>query len=173
MQGILRVTVLCGHFVKDADLIGKMDPFVVLEVGTIRERTKTKHDAGVSAIWNEEFVFVLTGQNEMFVKCYDEDPHSDEHIGEARVFLKQFQFGAAVEKDFPLTFQNSNKHAGVIALKIELDYRSDTRPEDHTGWAQPTQPQQVVKGPGYVPKGQFGGFNGFQPPSYSPQNPPF
>ncbi len=173
MEGNLRVKVRCAHFVKDADLIGKMDPFVVIEVGTQRERTSTKQEAGKAPIWNEEFFFILNGQTDMFIKCCDEDPHSVEDIGIARVFLKQLEFKVPVEKDIALTYPNSNKHSGILALTLELDRRSDYIPEEPGTWAQPVQNKAVVKGPGYVPKGQFSGPGGFQPPSYPPQYPPY
>ncbi len=152
MHGALSVKVVQAFFVKDADAFGEMDPFVVLSVGNCHSRTLTIQEAGISPTWNQDFKFILSGETDLRIRCYDEDTASDENIGEASLFLKQLELGVEFTKEIALHFENSTTHAGMITLKIRIDPEATEEPKNPgTSWA-PTP--QVIKGPGYVPRGK-------------------
>ena len=51
-----------------------MDPYIVIEYGSFKERTKTKSQAGQFPIWNEYIEFDLKSNiNRMRISCYDSD----------------------------------------------------------------------------------------------------
>ena len=51
-DGILRVEVIQGWIVKNTEVWGKMDPYVVMKYQKIKYRTRV-HDAGGSTpVWN-------------------------------------------------------------------------------------------------------------------------
>lgn len=56
------ISQLEAHFAKDADLIGKQDPYVVFELGSEKITTPAIKSGGMSCNWEESFT--LTGRNE-------------------------------------------------------------------------------------------------------------
>ena len=49
---MLKLTIKSGEFVKDADVIGKQDPFVRFEYKTKKVETDPLDNAGTTAEWN-------------------------------------------------------------------------------------------------------------------------
>lgn len=49
------MTVVDASFLKDADFIGKQDPFVAFKYRGMEIKTTVKDDAGKYAKWNEKF----------------------------------------------------------------------------------------------------------------------
>lgn len=54
---ILTLKVIEGKFLHDKDVIGKMDPYIVMEYGSQNKKTSVKNGAGKTPKWNEDFVF--------------------------------------------------------------------------------------------------------------------
>ena len=51
-----------------------MDPYITVEYGNIKKKTKTKSQAGKFPIWNESFEFNIGPQSEQVkVCCMDSD----------------------------------------------------------------------------------------------------
>ena len=59
-QGTLEVQVIEAKKLRDTDVFGKMDPYVVLTYGSSQFKTTVKNNAGRNAMWNERFdLYVL------------------------------------------------------------------------------------------------------------------
>ena len=52
---MLEVTIVKAKFYKDADAVGKQDPYISFMYNGKKVRTDTKDDAGKNADWNEKF----------------------------------------------------------------------------------------------------------------------
>ena len=52
---MLQVIVVRASFLKDADLIGKQDPYIQFLYNGKKVRTDVKDEAGKEAEWNEKF----------------------------------------------------------------------------------------------------------------------
>ena len=53
----MTLKVIEGKFLHDKDVIGKMDPYIVMEYGSQNKKTSVKNGAGKTPKWNEDFVF--------------------------------------------------------------------------------------------------------------------
>jgi hypothetical protein len=52
--GTLNISILEGSFIKDMDIFGDMDPYIIIEYKGLKYRTATKRDAGRFPQWTSE-----------------------------------------------------------------------------------------------------------------------
>lgn len=52
----LQITIIEAKFLKDADLVGKQDPYITFKYGRTLKKTSVAEDAGKHAIFNEKFL---------------------------------------------------------------------------------------------------------------------
>ena len=97
---LLRVTIICAKGLKDMDLRGGNDDYVIVRVnGEAEQRTGTLKNAGANPIWNngagETLEFPDVGPlRRIHVQCYDEDKLSaDDLIGECTLPLDEIVDG--------------------------------------------------------------------------------
>lgn len=68
---------------RDTEVIGKMDPYCVLTLGTEKHQTKHKNEAGKEVQWDETFTFLNTGgTNVLNVAVWDKDVTTSDLVGE-------------------------------------------------------------------------------------------
>ena len=89
--------VLEGKNLKNKDLFGKMDPYVVIRVGTESKRTSVVKNGGCNPVFNDTFTFnVIPGINQLELETYDKDFLSDDFIGSGRLPLDEvFRLGSS------------------------------------------------------------------------------
>ena len=83
---ILKLTVIEGKLFRDTELIGEMDPYLVLTDNYgVTCKTRVLDDAGKHAVWNEQLALrIKDGINALIkVQIFDEDLIKDTIIGEA------------------------------------------------------------------------------------------
>jgi len=120
LVGKLTLNVVAGKNLKDMELVGKMDPYVVLKCGKEEFKTKVQKKAGTNPTFNQSFIFNLEGKEDaLHVNVLDEDLVSDDHIGRADINLANL-----VKTDKPVAYQLVNKDdfkkvTGELILKVE------------------------------------------------------
>ncbi len=69
-----------AKFFRDTEMFGEMDPFVVIECLTQKERTKTLDGGGRNPKWkNEKFEFKIEKLTDKIkFSCFDEDSIVDD-----------------------------------------------------------------------------------------------
>ena len=84
--GNLAVRPQYGKFVKDIDLLSKMDPYVVFHVGEQHFQSHVCKSGGLEPVWNETLNIPINGQPELKVQVLDKDLITkDGLIGEAMI----------------------------------------------------------------------------------------
>ncbi|KAK7292025.1 hypothetical protein RIF29_07650 [Crotalaria pallida] len=125
--GVLEVKLVQAKELTNKDIIGKSDPYAVLYVRPIRDRTKTSKTINndLNPIWNEHFEFIVedVSTQHLVVKVYDsEGLGSSDLIGCAQIRLSELQPGKVKEvwlklvKD--LEIQRDNKNRGKVNLEL-------------------------------------------------------
>jgi Ca2+-dependent lipid-binding protein len=61
-----------------------------LQLGSQRQRTKTKSEAGKKPVWNETFRFNVQN-NDLKVTVMDEDTMKDDLVGEGDINVSKFR----------------------------------------------------------------------------------
>ncbi|GAU11903.1 hypothetical protein TSUD_195260 [Trifolium subterraneum] len=125
--GILEVKLVQAKDLTNKDIIGKSDPYAVLYVRPLRNRTKKSKTINndLNPIWNEHFEFIVedASTQHLFVKVYDDEGlQSSELIGCTDIKLSELQPGKVKDvwlklvKD--LEIQRDNKNRGQVHLEL-------------------------------------------------------
>ncbi|KAL6646514.1 hypothetical protein ACP70R_018122 [Stipagrostis hirtigluma subsp. patula] len=154
--GLLEVKLVEARDLKNKDLVGKSDPFAVLYIRPLREKTKRSKTINndLNPIWNEHYEFVVEdiSTQHLTVKIYDDEGlQPSEIIGCARVDLADLQPGKVKDlwldlvKD--LEIQRDTKPRGQVHLEL-LYYPYDRHEGDSNPFAgqiQLTSLEKVLK----------------------------
>ncbi|CAA3024815.1 synaptotagmin-5 [Olea europaea subsp. europaea] len=92
-QGNLTVTVLRANNLKNKELIGKSDPYVVVYIRPLF-KVKTKViDNNLNPVWNETFELIAEDKEtqSLIVEVFDEDVGQDERLGIAKLPLIELE----------------------------------------------------------------------------------
>ncbi|CAD6216916.1 unnamed protein product [Miscanthus lutarioriparius] len=125
--GVLEAKLVEARDLKNKDLVGKSDPFAVLYIRPLREKTKKSKTINndLNPIWNEHYEFVVEdiSTQHLTVKIYDDEGlQASEIIGCARVDLADLQPGKVKDlwldlvKD--LEIQRDKKPRGQVHLEL-------------------------------------------------------
>ncbi|XVF88301.1 hypothetical protein PTKIN_Ptkin19aG0039100 [Pterospermum kingtungense] len=125
--GILEVKLVQAKDLTNKDIIGKSDPYAVLFVRPLPDRTKKSKTINneLNPIWNEHYEFVIedaTTQH-LVVRIYDDEGvQASELIGCAQVHLRELEPGKVKDvwlnlvKD--LEIQRDTKYRGQVHLEL-------------------------------------------------------
>jgi Ca2+-dependent lipid-binding protein len=82
-----------AQLTRDIDAIGKMDPYIKIEVNNQIYKTDVCHNGGKNPKWDDSFSFPLGGDGSVKVSVWEKDTFSkDDLIGDAT--LNVFQLGS-------------------------------------------------------------------------------
>ncbi|CAI0415188.1 unnamed protein product [Linum tenue] len=126
-EGILDVKLVQAKELSNKDVIGKSDPFAVVFIRPLRDRTKTSKviNNQLNPVWNEHFEFVVedASTQHLTIRVFDDEGISAaELIGCAQVALKDLEPGKVKDvwlklvKD--LNIQRDNKYRGEVHLEL-------------------------------------------------------
>ncbi|KAI8804307.1 C2 domain-containing protein [Cladochytrium replicatum] len=89
VAGFLHVFVVSGANLKDSDLIGKSDPYVLFTLDHDKHssvRTSTKGGT-LDPVWNEELTILVNNHKKLHIQVFDDDPMKDDKIGSHEIDL--------------------------------------------------------------------------------------
>ncbi|OIV97731.1 hypothetical protein TanjilG_12488 [Lupinus angustifolius] len=125
--GTLDVKLVQAKDLANKDLIGKSDPFAVLFVRPLRDRTKTSKTINnqLNPVWNEHFEFTIedSSTQHLTIRIFDDEGiQAAQLIGCAQVPLKDLEPGKVkvvwlkLVKD--LEVRRDNKYRGEVHLEL-------------------------------------------------------
>lgn len=120
-SGKLRITLQETLNLEFGDGFVKLEPFVTLEMGSQKFRTRTQK-AGKNLKWNESFVFDLRNcapREPLQIKVFHEDLLANGKIGRLDIALSDL-FKSYDGKFFLVDFDNFKHIRGDIRLTYEL-----------------------------------------------------
>lgn len=80
--GTLSLKIVRGKLYRDTEFIGKMNPFVTVDIQGAHFKTKVQEHKGKHPEWKETFeIQVLSMKNEILITCIDEELISNDVIG--------------------------------------------------------------------------------------------
>jgi len=105
---------------KSTDVFTKMDPYLVITLGSQKEKTRTCKRGGKKPSWTDSFAFNLTGYEAMIdITCFDHDTFtSDDYIAECHVNLEELFHEKVGQRWFPMT-RKGGKDGGELLLDWE------------------------------------------------------
>ena len=112
----LTVAPIAATIAKDTDLVGKMDPYVTIEVAGKTERTKTVEAGGKTPRWAERFTFPCNQNDTITLRIYDDDVGPDDFIGELRLsVLEVLAQGGFINQTYPFASKNNS---GTLTVQV-------------------------------------------------------
>ncbi|KAK9286921.1 hypothetical protein L1049_015328 [Liquidambar formosana] len=118
IQGhLLEVTVVGCNKLKDTEWISRQDPYVCVEYGSTKVRTRTCTDGGKNPTFQEKFVFTLIeGLRELNIVVWNSNTVTyDDFIGNGKVLLQKVL--SQGYDDSPWTLQTkTGRYAGEVRL---------------------------------------------------------
>jgi len=116
----LNVELISAAGLKDTELIGKSDPYVVLSIGKTERKSKVAKDQPSTPAWNEEFTIpVLDTDTDLLVVIKNDDTLGrDEEMGRVVVPLSSIYGGSHSASTFPLELKG--KPHGEIVLSLSF-----------------------------------------------------
>lgn len=119
---LLKVKIIEARNIPNLDIIGKSDPYCMLQMSNSQQVYKTKYINNTSCpVWNEEFKFPVTRQasDVLVVVVKDKDTISaDDPIGKYQFSLASLTINQ--EKDEWVTLQSMCKYSNAGSLHVSL-----------------------------------------------------
>jgi len=101
----------------DTDTLGKMDPYLKIEVAGQTYQTVTHKNGGKAPKWNDSFTFAIQGEGSVKVSVWDKDSiGSDDLIGDATLNL--FQLGSIGNQVEWFDIFHKGEVAGKVAAQV-------------------------------------------------------
>ncbi|KAI3789278.1 hypothetical protein L2E82_02070 [Cichorium intybus] len=124
---LLEVTVVSCNKLKDTEWISRQDPYVCVEYGSNRSRTRTCTDGGKNPTFQEKFVYTLIeGLRELNVNVWNSNTvKHDDFIGSGKVQLAKALSQGFDDSSWPLQTK-TGRHAGEVRMIIH--YSSANKP---------------------------------------------
>ncbi|KAJ4833806.1 hypothetical protein Tsubulata_041730 [Turnera subulata] len=128
IQGLpLEVTVVCCSNLDDKEWISRQDPYVSVEYGHTKHRTKTCTDGGRNPSFQQKFCFTLIeGLNDLNIVVWNYHTlAADEHIGTARIQLYKVLSQGYDDSFWPLQ-SKTGRHSGDVRVILHYAYANTT-----------------------------------------------
>ncbi|XP_060205097.1 calcium-dependent lipid-binding protein-like [Lycium barbarum] len=125
-QGKLTVTVMRATNLKNQEMIGKSDPYVVVYIRPLfKFKTKTI-DNNLNPVWDETFELIAEDKEtqSLFLEVFDEDIGEDDRMGVTKLPLNELEAETPKEIElrllpkFDMLKVKDKKDRGTITIKI-------------------------------------------------------
>ncbi|CAM6099928.1 unnamed protein product [Calypogeia fissa] len=161
----VQVNVVGARHLTDKEWFSRQDPYVIIEYGNNRFRTRTDTDGGKNPTFNEKFTIpLIEGLRELNVLVYNSNTLTmDDLIGSARVLLEKVLSSGYDDTSWSLKSKHG-KSAGEVNLILHYANASSGKV------GKPDKMQNM----GYPPSGYppaHGGPGGYPPSGYPPSAP--
>uniref|UniRef100_A0A7S0RWS8 C2 domain-containing protein n=1 Tax=Chlamydomonas leiostraca TaxID=1034604 RepID=A0A7S0RWS8_9CHLO len=161
--GVCTLVIEYAQNLKDKDLLGKQDPYVIVQCGHQTVRTRTATDGGKNPVWNETFKLSVINENDINFTIKDDDVGVDDVIGTTRLGLAACRERGS-DRQALAVFSKSGKQHGSLHLSATFTPNQPGAAAYHGGsapaYAAPSAP------PAYPPpaSGAPPGYPGYPPP---------
>ena len=115
-NGTLSLTIVEARLDRDTEMVGKMDPYVVIHNRFQKVRTVTQEEAGKEPVWNETVdLDVKYIGDDIKIWVMDENVTDSDIVGEASVKLSALCVNGGLDDWWTITYKG--KKAGSLHLK--------------------------------------------------------
>ena len=116
----IQVQPISASLIRDTEVLGEMDPYVICTFMGKVSRSKTHLKGGKEPLWNDNFLYTAKGLKEFVkVEVWDEDMLKDDLIGTGFLNLMEAvnnqKKGINVHK---VRIEYNNQVSGVVKFKV-------------------------------------------------------
>eukprot|EP00993_Chasmostoma_nieuportense_P002957 NODE_3709_length_916_cov_70.647655_g3557_i0.p1 GENE.NODE_3709_length_916_cov_70.647655_g3557_i0~~NODE_3709_length_916_cov_70.647655_g3557_i0.p1 ORF type:complete len:284 (+),score=67.47 NODE_3709_length_916_cov_70.647655_g3557_i0:58-852(+) len=126
--GTLRIKVLQATGLKDTDIMGLPDPYVLLKLGDEKKKTTIKNST-TDPIWNEEFYFSSASADQLLhIEIFDKDIVGKDSMGKATVPLSGLKQDTGSELTVPLTNKKGLRLGHLVLQLYPMGFGHSSQP---------------------------------------------
>ena len=119
MQGTFVIKARSAKLTHDTELMGKMDPYVVIKIGEVTQKTKVHEDGGKTPKWEETFKFPSKIGDIVNFEIWDKEKiKKDDFVGSGSFSISQLHVSNKNEFDQDIFYEK--KKAGEVLFEIEF-----------------------------------------------------
>ncbi|KAL2317247.1 hypothetical protein Fmac_031123 [Flemingia macrophylla] len=147
--GFMEVHLVNAKGLYNADIFGKMDPYVLIQYRGQEQRSGVAIGQGKNPTWNEKFMFkveypVVSNQHKLILKIMDKDLYADDFVGQAIIHVGDLlaqgvENGGAKLQTLKYRIVGANKsYCGEIEVRITFTPKLEDEfvEEDLGGWKE-------------------------------------
>ncbi|KAF2303798.1 hypothetical protein GH714_023480 [Hevea brasiliensis] len=126
VRGVLSVNVVAAENLPAADLMGKADPYVVLQMKKSDTKVKTRVvNESLNPVWNQTFDFVVEDalHDMLILEVWDHDTFGKDKIGRCIMTLTRVLLEGEIQDSFPLDGAKSGKLFLHLKWTPQLKFR--------------------------------------------------
>eukprot|EP01054_Gregarina_sp_Poly1_P010385 Gregarina_sp_Poly_1__10384@NODE_744_length_6481_cov_177_190833_g555_i0_p1_GENE_NODE_744_length_6481_cov_177_190833_g555_i0NODE_744_length_6481_cov_177_190833_g555_i0_p1_ORF_typecomplete_len313_score19_14C2/PF00168_30/2_2e20_NODE_744_length_6481_cov_177_190833_g555_i016922630 len=114
----VQVTIHEGKGLKSGGLLSRTDPYVVVQLGTRKQKTSVIRSGGSNPKWEQDFIFNNASEPMLKFSVMSRESFSaDECLGSVEFPIAAIQVNGKFNGEIPLTRKNG-KNGGVLKLTI-------------------------------------------------------
>jgi len=130
--GTLIVRPSCAKLTRDTETFGRMDPYVVVQIGTVKHATKYNQDGGKTPVWSDALTFKVNGEPMIEFNVWDKDSMSaDDWVGGTTLPIQSITSNGSSSDWYPLTYKG--KPAGQLMIQFEFHSTAQKADKGHGG----------------------------------------
>lgn len=119
MQGTFVIKARSAKLTHDTELMGKMDPYVVIKIGEVTQKTKVHDDGGKTPKWEETFKFPAKIGDIVNFEVWDKEKIAkDDFVGGGSFSISQLHVSNKNEFDHEIFYEK--KKAGEVLFELEF-----------------------------------------------------
>ncbi|XP_012076512.1 synaptotagmin-4 [Jatropha curcas] len=129
VRGVLSVNVVAAENLPAVDLMGKADPYVVLQMKKSDTKVKTRVvNESLNPVWNQTFDFVVEDalHDMLILEVWDHDTFGKDKIGRCIMTLTRVILEGEFQDSFPLEGAKSGKLFLHLKWTPQLKFRDGT-----------------------------------------------
>lgn len=123
-----------------------MDPYVIIEFGAQKYKTKTHQDGGKTPSWYDIFEMQRINEESFLFHVYDKDPGKDDLVGSGSLSVNYLTTLPSYHYAGNIGLTYKGKSAGE--LYVDITFYPNQAPMAQPGYGQP-YPQPGYPAPGY------------------------
>ncbi|XP_038712939.1 elicitor-responsive protein 1-like [Tripterygium wilfordii] len=145
---LLEVTVVGCNKLKDTEWISRQDPYVCVEYGSNKSRTRTCTDGGKNPTFQEKFVFsLIEGLRELNIVVWNSNTvNRDAFIGSGKVQLQKVLSQGYDDSPWPIQ-SKTGRYSGEV--RLILHYSNANKPATSYAPAAPPYAAPLHQAPLY------------------------
>ncbi|XP_073042107.1 16 kDa phloem protein 1-like [Primulina eburnea] len=152
--GIMDVTLVGARGLKNADFLGKIDPYVLIQYKNQEHKSRKASGQGSAPLWNEKFRFKVEfpnkgkiEQQKLVLKIMDRDTFTrDDFLGQTTIYLKElFETGMEEGKaelktqKYRVVSANQTYHGEInVGVTFTAQGETNNNEQDFGGWKENT-----------------------------------
>lgn len=131
-KAVLALKIVEAQLIRDTEMFGKMDPFMMVEVNERKYRTQVILEGGKNPVFDKVFFIPVDSMgDEILVSCYDEDRLTNDLVGSVSIPMYSLCRAGGIRDWFDILYKK--RVSGKVFLESIYKPPGDTTSKKNDG----------------------------------------